>query len=451
MSSSVQEPSAGSAKRYSWRGAVTGNVLAVGLVSLFTDFSSEMIYPLLPLYLTGLVGVGLAPLYIGLMGGLADTTASILKIFSGRISDKLGKRKALVALGYGISTVARPLMALAGAGWHVVGLRVGDRVGKGIRTAPRDALISDAVGPDARGIAFSFHRIMDHVGSILGPVAAVVILYLLLGRGLWKGTMDKAGPEEMTALRWLFAIALIPGLLAMLAIFGKVKEIAPKKAEVTSGDRDTSAWRKLPRRFYAYTAIVGLFSLGNSSDLFLVLYSKVLFGYGLLQIIALWVALHVSKIVFSFPGGILSDKLGRRPIILAGWSMYALVYLGFALLATQQGGDSLSPAMMQGIFWALILAYGFYYGMSEGVEKAVVADFIPGEHRGTAYGIYHGFEGGAKLPASVLFGVVWVVLNGVRPGLGPIVAFSVGAGLAGAAVVCLTILLSATPRAPQQA
>ena len=256
MGSNEAEATKVPSRPYSWRGAVRGNVLMMGLVSLFTDFSSEMIFPLLPVFFSGLVGVKLAAIYVGVMAGFAETTSSLLKIFSGRISDRLGKRKVLVAIGYGISTIARPMMALATAGWHLVLLRVSDRVGKGIRTSPRDALISDAVGPDARGLAFSFHRVMDHAGSILGPVVGVGILYLLLGHGLWKGTTERASSEEMRALRWLFGIALIPGLLAMFTILAKVREIAPKRSDPIAPTPGHGAWRRLPGRFYAYVGVV---------------------------------------------------------------------------------------------------------------------------------------------------------------------------------------------------
>ncbi len=433
MSSSGDGAPGGAAKGYSWRGAIRGNVLMIGLVSLFTDFSSDMIYPLLPMFLSGLVPAGLVAVYVGLMEGIAETTASLLKIFSGRISDRLGKRKAFVVIGYGISTVCRPLIAAAGAGWSVIALRFGDRIGKGMRTSPRDALISDSVGADARGLAFSFHRAMDHTGAILGPVAAVAILYAMLGYGLWRGSTEQATPRQMHALRWLFAIALIPGLLAMLTLIGKVREIAPRRAEPAGGEQGggPSAFRRLPRRFYFFVAIVTLFALGNSSDLFLVLHGMKTFGLGPVQLIGLWVTLHVSKIIFSFPGGVLSDKLGRRPIIVAGWIVYALVYLGMAVV-----GQAWQ-------FWALIFAYGFFYGMTEGVEKALVADFVPSEYRGTAYGIYHGAIGIAALPASLLFGLLWYYLNEIQLGLGPRVAFGVGAGLAAVAAVLLTVLLSA--------
>ncbi len=437
-------------RRHGRWAAIRGNVLMMGLVSLFTDFSSEMIYPLLPIFFSGLAAAsGVAPeavagwvaIYVGMMEGVAETTASLLKLASGRISDALGRRKALAVLGYGISSAVRPLMAIASLGGHLVFLRFADRVGKGIRTSPRDALISDSVDKANRGLAFSFHRAMDHTGAILGPLAAIGILYALLGHGLWRGHGGVARPDEMHALRWLFAIAVIPGLAAMVSLVGKVREIAPKPA-APGGSAGRARLRPsrlgrqqngsagaspshLPRRFYAFVGIVTLFALGNSSDLFLLLYGQTTFGFGMVQTIGIWIVLHLSKVVFSFPGGMLSDRYGRRPLILIGWTVYALVYLGMACVQTP------------GQFWALMAAYGIFYGMTEGAEKALVADFVPSEYRGTAYGVYHGAIGLAALPASLVFGLFWKEL-------GAPVAFGIGAGLAGIAAVLLALLLSAT-------
>ncbi len=428
------------------RSPLQGNILALGLVSLFTDLSSEMMNPLLPVFIAGLVPLGLAPVYIGLMEGVAETTASLLKLVSGHLSDYLGRRKMLVVAGYGLSMLARPLMALAGlagtawAGGQVVGLKFLDRVGKGVRTSPRDALISDSAGPETRGLAFSFTRAMDHAGAVGGSLLAIVILFAFLGYGLWRSSTAKPALEEMTALRWVFAIALIPGLLALITLTWKVREIAPKHVARAScpwvddarqgqdgpaiHGQDAYA-TKLPTRFFAFVGVVVLFTLGNSSDMFLLLYAWEKFGLGLLAVIGLWIALHISKIVFSFPGGILADRIGRRPMILAGWTMYALVYLGF------------SQAQVQWQFWALFLAYGFYYGMSEGAEKALVADFVPAESRGTGYGIYNGAMGIAALPGSLLFGVFWATI-------GPGWAFGIGASLAGLAAVLLAALVAGT-------
>lgn len=440
MNDTRQNTAPGSSGQSRGSSVFRGNVLALGLVSLFTDLSSEMMNPLLPIFIAGLVPLGLAPVYVGLVEGVAETTASLLKLISGQISDRLGKRKVLVVAGYGISTAARPLMALAGlagaawAGWQVVGLKFLDRVGKGIRTSPRDALIGDPVGPDVRGLAFSFNRALDHAGAVLGSLVSVVILTALLGYGLWRSSAGAPTPEEMTALRWLFGLALIPGLVAVATLTLKVREIAPQPRRLAPGTQEgaraasaAGAWRRLPRRFYPFVAIVVLFTLGNSSDMFLLLYAWERFHLGLPAVIGLWIALHLSKIVFSFPGGFLSDKLGRRPMIVAGWLMYALVYLG------------LSQAQAQWQFWALFLAYGFYYGMSEGAEKALVADFVPSEHLATAYGIYHGAVGLAALPGSLLFGVFWAAI-------GPGWAFGIGACLAGLAALLLIVLLTEARR-----
>jgi MFS family permease len=417
-----------------WRSAVRGNVLMMGLVSLFTDFSSEMINPILPVFFAYLVGGRNAALWVGVSEGIAEATASILKLFSGRISDRLGRRKPLVIAGYGTSTLARPAIALAMSPWFVVLMKFFDRVGKGLRTSPRDALIGDSVDPNYRGLAFSFHRLMDHVGAVLGPLAVIGILHAFLGYARW---IKPAGhlavsDEEAHAMKVLFAVALIPGILAMLSLVLKVREIRPVGREQRPGEGLTrlSVWKQLPRRFYAFVGIAALFALGNSSDMFLLLWARDLYGMSLEWLAVLWIVLHLSKIVFSLPGGMLSDKLGRRPIIIVGWLVYALVYLGMSRLG---GGTP------QWCFWALFIAYGFYFGMTEGSASALVADFVPSANRGSAFGVYHGAIGIAALPASLIFGVFWAVI-------GPKVAFGIGAALAALAVVLLGVLLSTSRR-----
>ena len=402
------------------RAAIRANVLVLGLGSLFTDFSSEMINPLLPLFFAGLAPVIGAAFWVGLSEGVAETTASMLKIFSGRISDRLHKRKSLVLAGYGVSSLARPAIALAALAWHVVALKFFDRVGKGLRTSPRDALIADSVDAGHQGLAFSFHRAMDHTGAVLGPLTAMALLYLWLGYARWGGVGGGVSAEEMHAMRVLFGVALVPGVIAVAVLALGVREIVPA---AESGPGGTGEWRQLPRRFKLFVAIVSLFALGNSSDMFLLLYGHELFGWGLMPLILLWIALHVSKIVFSIPGGIVSDKLGRRPVIISGWIVYALIYLGLAVVAAEWA------------FWLLLIAYGFYYGMTEGAEKALVTDFVASSQRGTAFGIYHGAIGLAALPASLLFGVFWEAI-------GPRVAFGIGAVLAGLAAVGLSALVS---------
>jgi len=407
-----------------WWSVARGNVLMLGLVSFFTDASSEMIYPLLPIYFTGLVPAGTAAIYVGLMDGIAESVSSLLKIYSGRLSDALGKRKLLAVAGYGISTISRPLMALAAFGWHVILFRFFDRMGKGIRTSLRDALLSDSADPESRGLAFGFHRAMDHAGAVAGPLITAVILYAILGGTFWAGGGKTANAEEMTVLRWLFGLALIPGIAAMMTLVGRVKEIAPAGHPV-SGDQVKNSSRSshapLPRRFYLYLGTVNLFTLGNSSDLFLVFYAREKFGLGLLFVLGLWVVLHLAKIVFSLPGGHFSDRCGRLRGIGIGWAIYVAVYFGMSLV-TQQW-----------MIWGLLIVYGAYYGMTEGAEKALVADMVPSAQRGRAYGLYHGAVGLAALPASLVFGLFWVEL-------GPERAFTIGAALAFLALVLLAFL-----------
>ncbi|MBI3926079.1 MAG: MFS transporter [Armatimonadetes bacterium] len=371
-----------------------------------------MMNPLLPVFVAGLVPLSLAPVYVGLMEGIAEFTASLLKLYSGRISDRLRRRKSLVVLGYGLSSVARPAVALAAAGWQVILLKFVDRTGKGLRTSPRDALIGDSVDPSARGLAFSFHRGMDHLGAVLGPLAAMALLLATLGQP-GAAPEPRPSPSEMEVLRFIFAVALVPGLLATLALILCVREVAPVEAPSSDGRE-----RPLDRGFYGFVTAASVFALGNSSDMFLMLWARTGFGFSLLQIAALWVALHLSKVIFSLPGGLLSDRVGRRPLILGGWMLYALVYLGLAV------------ADRSWHLWVLLVIYGAYYGLAEGAEKALVTDLVPGSERGRAFGIYHAAVGLAALPASLLFGIFWAWLGAAR-------AFGIGAVLAAVAMVLL--------------
>lgn len=407
----------------SWREVLRGNVLAVGVVSLLTDLASEMMNPLLPLFVAGVVPAGAAPIVLGAMEGVAEATASLLKLVSGRLSDRLGRRKGLVAIGYGLSTLARPLMALVATGGQVIGVKFLDRIGKGLRTSPRDALLAEAAHPSRRALAFSFHRAMDHTGAVLGPVLAAGLLYAQLGYGFWRGAAGTPTTDEMAALRLVFAVALVPGLVAVAVVLLGVREsaaVAPGKAELRPG-----AVPRLPRRFYGFVGVATLFTLGNSSDLFLLLYAHEKFGLGMAGLLALWIALHFAKVVGSLPGGLLADRVGRRPAIVAGWLLYALCYLGFGAAA----------ALWQLV--VLLIAYGIYYGLTEGALKAMVADYTVPAQRATAFGVFHGALGLAALPASLVFGVAWAQL-------GPQAAFAIGAGLAVLAALGLLLL---TPRA----
>jgi len=405
-----------------WREVLRGNVLAVGIISLLTDLASEMMNPLLPLFVAGLVPVGLAPVVLGAMEGVAEATASLLKLVSGRLSDRLGRRKGLVLIGYGLSTLVRPWMALVTAGGQVVGVKFLDRIGKGLRTSPRDALLGDAAPPSRRALAYSFHRAMDHTGAVLGPLVAAGLLYAQLGYGFWRTGSGVPTVDEMAALRVVFALALLPGLAAVAVIVLGLRESAPVvRAPSVPAAAETTAVPPLPTRFYGFVAVATLFALGNSSDLFLLLYAYEKFALGMPQIIGLWVALHVAKVVGSVPGGLLADRVGRRPAILAGWTLYALCYLGFGTVA--------APWQLVG----LLVIYGIYYGLTEGALKAMVADYTVPAQRATAFGVFHGAIGLAALPASLVFGLFWA-------SLGPQAAFSIGAGLAALAALGLMLV-----------
>lgn len=348
------------------------NVLALSWVSFFNDVSSEIIYPLLPIFLTSVLGAGVA--FVGLIEGIAESTASILKLFSGWFSDKLQKRKLLAVWGYGISTTVRPLIALAISPLEVLLLRFADRVGKGVRTSARDALIAESVASEQYGIAYGFNRAMDHLGAVLGPLIATSILALFHEN-----------------LRFLFLIGCLPGIIAVGILLIYVKEQKPQLQSLTTVKLSL---KSLPPQFKLFLLATTLFTLGNSSDAFLLLKAKGA-GITLAAIPILWMILNFVKSVTSFWGGYLSDRIGRKQTIILGWMIYALVYLGFGLAASAYH------------IWLLFILYGFYFGCTEGVEKALVADFIPSEKLATVFGIYHFLIGIAAFPASLIFGMIW--------------------------------------------
>ena len=364
-------------------------VIALGAVSLLTDASSEMIYPLLPIFLSSVLGAG--PLAIGAIEGAAESVASLLKLASGWWSDRLPRRKVLVVVGYGIASIVRPLIGLAQSIAQVLAIRLTDRAGKGIRGAPRDALIADAVDPSQRGRAYGFHRAMDHTGAVVGPLVAAALLK-------WGGL----------SLRTVFLIAAIPAALAMITLIFGVKE--SQRSVAQDGKKPNFARAGLDRRFWLYLVVLLVFTLGNSTDALLILRATEL-GVSAAMVPVLWAVLHVVKATSSTPGGTLSDRVGRRPLIIAGWVVYSAVYLGFAMASTSWHA------------WALFIAYGLYFGLTEGVEKALVADLVPADVRGAAFGWYNLTIGLAALPASLIFGGLWQTF-------GAPVAFVTGAGLA---------------------
>jgi len=376
----VQDATPDDGQTTSWR--PRGNVLALAAVSFLTDASSEIIAPLLPLFLVGTLGTSVR--MVGLIEGAAEAVAALLKLASGWWSDRVARRKPLIVAGYSIASVVRPLVALAQSGSQVLAIRLVDRVGKGIRGAPRDALLAASVPVAQRGRAFGFHRAADHAGAVVGPLIALACLQ---GLGM--------------PIRHVFWVAAVPGALAVLValVFVRERRLAPAEpdtaARSTPAVASTTATKTpLPRAFWSGLAPMVLFTLGNSTDAFLLLRASQL-GVPTALIPLLWVVLHVVKSASSTPGGALSDRLGRRPLIVTGWGLYAAVYAGFALAETQWQA------------WVLFAVYGAVFGLTEGSEKALVADLVPATQRGTAFGWYHALLGVAALPASIVFGAVW--------------------------------------------
>ena len=380
MKSAEKAAPNGLLKRY--RG-LPRTVFALSLVSLLNDTSSEIVYPLLPAFLA--LTLGASPFAIGLIEGFAESVASILKLFSGYFSDKFGKRKLPVFLGYALAAVTRPMLVFVTSWPQVLAVRTVDRLGKGIRGAPRDALLADSIEPERRGIAFGFNRAADHMGAVIGPIIAFVLFSLIA-----------TDPENPTAREFqrVFLYASIPVALGLFVIGFLVTE--PKRHTTPNGDapRLRLSLREFDGNFKRFLAVIAVFTLSNSTDAFLLLRAENA-GVSPAMLPLLWTVLHVSKVCSSLIGGDLSDKIGRKTLIVAGWVIYAVVYAGFAFI------DSEWQA------WGLFVVYGTYFGLTEGVEKALVADLVRAEHRGTAYGLYNLAIGITVLPASVLFGLLW--------------------------------------------
>jgi MFS family permease len=379
------------------------NVMALSAVSFLTDVSSEMIYPLLPVFLTSVLGANAS--FIGAIEGAAETTAALLKLASGWWSDRVRKRKPLVVLGYGIATFMRPLVAIAQSASQVLLIRVADRVGKGIRNAPRDALIAESVDPSIRGKAFGFHRAADHAGGVLGPLIAFAVL-------TW----------QWAPIRTVFWLAAIPGVLSFIVLVVFVREIQRPAAAPAGTGPDLTLPLGAP--FWRVLGVIFVFTLGNSTDAFLLLRANQL-GVAVALAPILWAALHVVKSLSSTPGGALSDRIGRRPTLIMGWVLYAAVYFGFAR-ATEAWQA-----------WALFGVYGVFFGLTEGAERALMADLVIPERRGTAFGWYNLAIGLGALPASLLFGWVW-------DHAGAPTAFVMGASLALAAAVGMMLAMPRT-------
>jgi len=389
------------------------NVFFLGIVSFLTDVSSEMIFTLIPLFLSNVLGA--ATTIIGLIGGLSESADAIFRIFSGWLSDRIGKRKFLAVAGYSISTVAKPFMYLASTWGVVLGVRFSDRIGKGIRTSPRDALIADSVSPEERGKGFGLHRAMDTAGAVLGLAIAAIVIYLVQGGGL---------ALSLKTYQWLVLIGIVPAVLAVIILIRFVKERErrpPSPGTPRPGFNLIKLAAGFDTRFKVFLAIMALFTLGNSSDFFVILRAQNL-GSSVFHIALMLVLFNATYAAISLPAGKLSDRLGRRRVIAFGWGVYALVYLGFALATN----------LWQ--VWLLFAGYGIYYGIVEGVARAFVADLVPAEKRGTAYGLYHGVVSLTLLPASLIAGWMWQAYSPSAP-------FFFGAGLACAAMIGMTALI----------
>lgn len=373
------------------------SVLALGWVSFLTDVSSDMIYPLLPAFLTKTLGAG--PAAVGLIEGVAETTASLAKIGSGVWSDRVRRRKPLVVLGYAIAAVMRPLVAFARVWTQVLAIRFSDRVGKGIRTSPRDALLADIVPSDRRGRAFGLQRAMDNAGAFVGPLLAALLLKLAF--------VDERG---------VFLLAAIPGIAAVVLLLVAVPDTA-KRREAHSAAAVTEKKARLPRAFWKVVLVFAFFTLANSTDAFLLLRAQDA-GIATWQLPLFWSFFQGVKAATGVPGGAVADRVGRVPAIVLGWIVYAAAYAGFAFFAR--------PLAV----WGLVALYALFYGLTEGAERAFVADLVPESLRGRAYGVFHAAVGISALPASVIFGLLWNRFS-------PRVAFLTGAAVALLAAVAL--------------
>lgn len=365
------------------------NVWYLTIGSFLTDVSSEMLSNLIPLFLYNVLGVQTS--IIGLIDGVAETTASLVKIYSGALSDRLGKRKNLTVSGYALSTIAKPFLYFATTWGWVLGVRFADRVGKGIRTAPRDALLAGSTRAEQRGLAFGLHRAGDTAGAFLGLAIAALIIWLA-----------QSGSTQLTRSTFQYVVlaSIIPAVAAVLVLLLGVKEV--EAARRSANGLPVFTLKTLDKRFKAFLVVMIIFTLGNSSDAFIILRAQDR-GLTVLQIMGMLMTFNAIYSVLAGPLGSLSDRIGRRKLMLVGWTIYALVYLGLAFSRT---GTHI---------WALFGIYGVYYALTEGVAKAFVADIVPQENRGTAYGLFNAAIGLSALPASLIAGILWQTVSPAAP------------------------------------
>ena len=377
------------------------NVWAVSLTSFFMDVSSEMVLNILPLFLSNVLGIKTS--LIGLIEGIAEATASLLKLFSGWLSDRLRARKWLAVIGYGISALAKPFFYFATSWGAVAGARWADRVGKGVRTAPRDALVADSISEQQRGLAFGFHRAADTAGAMLGLLIALAIV--------WAAQSGSTTLGEAT-FRTVVLISLIPAVLSVLSLAIGAKDVPVTQPRAAP----KFALRSLGKPFLVFMLIAGIFDLGNSSDAFLVLRAQER-GLSVIGVLGMLVTFNLVYTLVSTPAGSLSDRIGRRRLIIGGWLVYAAIYFGFGV------------AQSAWQVWALYAIYGVYYGLAYGTSRALIADLVPENLRGTAYGTYNAVLGILDLPASLVAGILWQGV-GAWQGFGPAAPFLFGGALA---------------------
>lgn len=377
------------------------NVWAVSLTSFFMDVSSEMVINIIPLFLANILGVRMH--IIGIIEGLAEATASLLKLFSGWLSDKLQSRKWIAVGGYAISAISKPFFLLANTWVVIAGVRWADRVGKGIRTAPRDALVADSIDESQRGLAFGLHRAADTGGAVVGLLIAAAAIWF---------TQASQIDLDLSTFRTVVLLSLLPAFLAVLALALGVKEVRSKSVSAPP----KFGFKSLGKRFMLFMVIVAVFDLGNSSDAFLILRAQER-GISVLGVLGMLVVFNLVYTLLSTPAGSLSDRVGRKKVIVAGWLVYAIIYTGFGLAQTATH------------IWVLYVFYGVYYGLTYGTAKAFVADIVPESLRGTAYGTYNAVLGLLDLPASLAAGVLWQGI-GDWGGFGPQAPFLFGGAMA---------------------
>ena len=377
------------------------NVWAVGFTSFFMDISSEMVLNILPLFLANVLGVQTG--IIGLIEGVAEATSSLLKMFSGWLSDKIGGRKWLAVAGYALSAISKPFFYIASSWGLIAGVRWADRVGKGIRTAPRDALVADSVTKETRGLAFGFNRAMDKAGAVIGLLIAALVVWLTQAN-----TLDLSKPT----FQKIVLISLVPAFLAVISLAVGAKDVEVK------GQRETPkiSLRSMGKPFQIFLVIVSIFTLGNSADSFLVLRAQNL-GISVTGILVMLAVYNLVVTLIATPAGSLSDRIGRRRLIIGGWLIYAAIYFGFAL------------AQSAWQVWVLYMTYGLYFGLAFGTANAMVADLVPENMRGTSYGTYHAVIGLLAFPSSLIAGILWQGV-GAWSGFGPSAPFFFGGSMA---------------------